>query len=39
MKTFDENYAYVVLLPALFNFPLLKPKSLLTIKKEVNNET
>jgi hypothetical protein len=27
MNTFDENYAYVVLLPALFNFPLLETKN------------
>jgi len=26
MKTFDENYAYVVLLPALLNFPLFETK-------------
>jgi hypothetical protein len=26
MKTFDENYVYVVLLPALFNFPLFETK-------------
>jgi hypothetical protein len=39
MNILDENYAYVVLLPALLNFPLLKPKSFLKIIKEVNNET
>jgi len=33
MKTFDENYAYVVLLPALLNFPLFRTKIFTNNKK------
>jgi len=33
MKTFDENYAYVVLLPALLNFPLFETKIFFKNKK------
>jgi hypothetical protein len=39
MSILDENYAYVVLLPALFNFPFFETKIFLKIIKEVNNET
>jgi len=33
MNILDENYAYVVLLPALFNFPLFETKIFFKNKK------
>jgi len=33
MNILDENYAYVILLPALFNFPLFETKNFFKNKK------